>query len=70
VQGLREAIARSPARFAGDHIELRFSVGLWCGVPGSKDSTASLLAQADAALYQAKAAGRDTVRMVALDAAG
>lgn len=42
VQGLREAIARSPARFAGDHIELRFSVGLWCGVPGNKDSTASL----------------------------
>ncbi len=70
VQGLREAIARSPARFAGDHIELRFSVGLWCGVPGNKDSTASLLAQADAALYQAKAAGRDTVHMVALDAAG
>ena len=38
-------------------------------MPGNKDSTASLLAQADAALYQAKAAGRDTVHMVALDAA-
>ena len=65
LQGLREAIARSPARFAGDQIELRFSVGLWCGVPGAKDSTASVLAQADAALYQAKAAGRNTVHMAA-----
>jgi len=67
---LREAIARSPARFAGDQIELRFSVGLWCGVPGSRDSTASLLGQADAALYQAKAAGRNTVHMAALVEAG
>lgn len=70
LQGLREAIARSPARFAGDEIELRFSVGLWCGVPGAKDSTASLLAQADAALYQAKAAGRNTVHMAALGEVG
>jgi diguanylate cyclase (GGDEF)-like protein len=66
LQGLREAIANSPARFAGDEIELRFSVGLWCGVPGPRDSTSSLLAQADAALYQAKAAGRNTVHMAAL----
>ena len=66
VQGLREAIARSPACFAGDQIELRFSVGLWCGVPGPSDSTANLLAQADAALYQAKAAGRNTVHMAAV----
>ncbi|MNG79695.1 putative diguanylate cyclase AdrA [compost metagenome] len=66
LQALREAIARSPARFAGDQIELRFSVGLWCGVPGPGDSTASLLAQADAALYQAKAAGRNAVHMAAL----
>ncbi|WP_095064292.1 GGDEF domain-containing protein [Pseudomonas sp. Irchel s3f19] len=65
LQGLREAIARSPARFASDEIELRFSVGLWCSVPGANDNTASLLAQADAALYQAKAAGRNTVHMAA-----
>ncbi|WP_306580226.1 GGDEF domain-containing protein [Pseudomonas sp.] len=70
LQGLREAIARNPASFAGDQIELRFSVGLWCGVPGLKDSTASLLAQADAALYQAKAAGRNTVHMAAMAEAG
>jgi len=70
LQGLREAIARSPACFAGDQIELRFSVGLWCGVPGPNDSTANLLAQADAALYQAKAAGRNTVHMAALIQAG
>lgn len=70
LQGLREAIARNPASFAGDQIELRFSVGLWCGVPGLKDSTASLLAQADAALYQAKAAGRNTVHLAAMAEAG
>lgn len=70
LQGLREAIALSPAHFAGDQITLRFSVGLWCGVPGPHDTTASLLAQADAALYQAKAAGRNTVHMAALTAAG
>ncbi|HEN8713440.1 TPA: diguanylate cyclase [Pseudomonas putida] len=70
LQGLREAIALSPAHFAGDQITLCFSVGLWCGVPGPHDTTASLLAQADAALYQAKAAGRNTVHMVALTAAG
>jgi diguanylate cyclase (GGDEF)-like protein len=70
LHGLREAIARSPARFAGDQIELRFSVGLWCGVPNARDSTASLLAQADAALYQAKAAGRNTVQMAAWVEAG
>lgn len=69
LQGLREAVALSPAHFAGDQIMLRFSVGLWCGVPGPHDTTASLLAQADAALYQAKAAGRNTVYMAALTAA-
>ncbi|MDZ3992925.1 hypothetical protein PspTeo4_21456 [Pseudomonas sp. Teo4] len=70
LQGLREAIARSPANFAGAEIALRFSVGLWCGVPGLHDSTASLLAQADAALYQAKAGGRNAVHMAALLGAG
>ncbi|WDY59850.1 GGDEF domain-containing protein [Pseudomonas sp. PSKL.D1] len=66
LHGLREAIACSPAHFAGDEIALRFSVGLWCGVPSPQHNPTSLLAQADAALYQAKAAGRNTVQMAAL----
>ncbi|MBI6944289.1 GGDEF domain-containing protein [Pseudomonas putida] len=66
LQALREAVASTPAQFAGDTIALRFSVGLWCGVPAPHDSTASLLAQADAALYQAKAGGRNAVHMAAL----
>nr|WP_314871765.1 GGDEF domain-containing protein [uncultured Pseudomonas sp.] len=66
LQGLRQAIAQSPAQFADDTIELRFSVGLWCAVPGPSDSAATLLGQADAALYQAKADGRNTVHMAAV----
>ncbi|WEZ87058.1 diguanylate cyclase [Pseudomonas sp. NyZ480] len=66
LQSLRETIARSPACFAGDEIALRFSVGLWCGIPGPHDNTASLLAQADVALYQAKAGGRNAVHMAVL----
>ncbi len=70
VSELRQGLASQPARFAGKSIDLRFSVGLWCGVPGGDDTTASLLAQADAALYQAKASGRDAVHLVALDEVG
>lgn len=66
LQGLRQAIAQSPAQFADDTIELRFSVGLWCAVPGPDDSAAALLGRADAALYQAKADGRNTVHMAAV----
>ena len=70
VSELRRSLASQPARFAGKSIDLRFSVGLWCGVPGGSDTTASLLAQADAGLYQAKASGRDAVHLVALDDVG
>ncbi|PYB78736.1 hypothetical protein DMX11_07235 [Pseudomonas sp. LB-090624] len=45
-------------------------IGLGGGVRGTKDSAASLLVQADAALYQTKAAGPDTVHMAALVKAG
>ncbi|MBV4531095.1 GGDEF domain-containing protein [Pseudomonas sp. SWRI107] len=70
LQRMREAIAADPAHFAGREIGLRFSVGLWCAVPGPADTVASVLAQADAALYQAKAGGRNAVRLVALAGAG
>lgn len=65
LNGLREAMARNPARFAGLEIELCFSVGLWCGVPGEDDTPARLIAKADAALYLAKAGGRNAVRLAA-----
>lgn len=64
LQDLRETLAGTPARYSGQSIFLSFSVGLWCGVPSASDSPASLIAQADAALYQAKAGGRDKVQMV------
>ncbi|AIR91286.1 GGDEF domain-containing protein [Pseudomonas cremoricolorata] len=67
---LRRTLSGNPAQFAGQSIEVRFSVGLWCGVPQGADSTASLIAQADAALYQAKANGRNAVHLVALREAG
>ncbi len=37
------------------------SIGVVCAVPSARDAGAHLLAQADAALYQAKAAGRNQV---------
>ena len=63
INELRAAVAAQPACFGDLVLSYRFSSGLWCGVPGPGDSSDSLIAQADAALYEAKAAGRDSVRM-------
>lgn len=61
VDGLRAAVAGQPAQFAELVLPYRFSVGLWCGVPGAGDSSDRLIGHADTALYQAKAGGRDSV---------
>lgn len=60
---LRQSLAESPAQFGDLSIGLSFSAGIWCAVPGPEDSIASLIAQADAALYAAKAGGRNTLRL-------
>ncbi|WP_104912315.1 GGDEF domain-containing protein [Pseudomonas sp. LG1D9] len=58
---LRESVAESPARFGEASISLRISIGVCCVVPNEDDTTASLLARADAALYDAKGLGRNTL---------
>lgn len=70
LQRMGEAIAANPAHCAGREIGLRFSAGLWCAVSGPADTAASVVAQADAALYQAGAGGRNAMRLVALAGAG
>ncbi len=58
---LRASLADSPARFGEATIALRISIGVCCVVPNEADTTASLLARADAALYEAKGLGRNTL---------
>lgn len=60
---VRASLADSPARYGESLIELRISIGVCCIVPGEGDTTASLLARADAALYEAKGMGRNTLRV-------
>ncbi|MGY2233601.1 GGDEF domain-containing protein [Pseudomonas gingeri] len=60
---LRTSLAESPAHYAGSTIALRISMGVCCVVPDAGDTTATLLARADAALYEAKGSGRNTLRL-------
>lgn len=60
---LRASLAEAPAHYAQSSIVLHISIGVCCGVPEESDTTASLLARADAALYEAKGLGRNTLRM-------
>ncbi|GGU53583.1 hypothetical protein GCM10009504_07930 [Pseudomonas laurentiana] len=61
LDALRVSLAHTPAAVDGQSIPVRFSAGLWCGIPEAGDSTAKLIAKADVALYDAKASGRNTV---------
>lgn len=58
---LRASLAEAPAQYGELSIALRISIGVCCVVPTEEDTTASLLARADAALYEAKALGRNTL---------
>ena len=62
---LRLSLASAPAQYGGSGIALRISIGVCCDVPDERDTTASLLAKADAALYEAKGLGRDRLRFAA-----
>ena len=61
LEDLRAALATTPAHCADSDIALSFSAGLWCDVPDASDTPSALCAQADAALYRAKNAGRNTI---------
>ncbi|OCW25481.1 sensor domain-containing diguanylate cyclase [Pseudomonas aylmerensis] len=65
LDALRASVAESPARFGEAIISLRISIGVCCVVPDERDTTASLLARADAALYEAKGLGRNTLCLAA-----
>lgn len=60
---LRRSLAESPAQYGEVRILLRISIGACCVVPNESDTTASLLARADTALYEAKGLGRNTLRV-------
>ncbi|AZP72552.1 GGDEF domain-containing protein [Pseudomonas poae] len=62
---LRTSLAEAPAQYGESSIALHISIGVCCEVPGESDTSASLLARADAALYEAKGMGRDRVRFAA-----
>lgn len=59
---LRTSLAETPAQYGESSIPLRISIGACCVVPDEGGTTASLLARADAALYEAKGLGRNTLR--------
>ena len=63
---IRQAVSQSPVPFGakGDSVRVTASIGIACASPDAGDEDLktlgeSLLAQADVALYRAKAAGRD-----------
>jgi diguanylate cyclase (GGDEF)-like protein len=60
---LRSDVGTTPTEYENLKIAQHFSVGVWCGVPGTQETAAALLARADAALYQAKQSGRNTLRL-------
>lgn len=65
VEELRQAIADNHTQFGEHSIPQSFSAGVWIGVPSARDTANGLIAQADAALYECKAAGRNAARLAA-----
>jgi diguanylate cyclase (GGDEF)-like protein len=58
---VRHSLASSSVELPAGPCPVSTSIGVWQGVPGPDDSPARVIAAADAALYRAKAAGRDRV---------
>ena len=60
---VRERLTRTQVSTAAPDLRVRFSAGVACAVTG--ETTEQLMARADQALYQAKAAGRDRCQIAA-----
>ena len=65
LETFRREIAESAVALDGVQSRLTLSIGVWSGVPGTKDDSRRLLASADAALYRAKGGGRNQVVVAA-----
>lgn len=63
VDALRCSVMELSLRVEGKLIRLTFSAGIWCGVPRKDHTAEPFIALADVALYEAKAAGRNTIRL-------
>lgn len=61
LETFRREIEQSVIALDGVQSRLTLSIGVWSGVPGTKDDSARLLERADAALYRAKGGGRNQV---------
>ena len=59
LDAFRREIAHSVVAFETKQSSLTLSVGVWSGVPDAGDEPARLLGNVDAALYEAKASGRN-----------
>lgn len=63
IDGLRTQVVDHPTEVDGECIHHSFSAGIWSGIPGPNDSSTTLIAAADTALYEAKASGRNGLRV-------
>jgi diguanylate cyclase (GGDEF)-like protein/PAS domain S-box-containing protein len=64
LQSVRNTLSTQPLVTADALIQLSFSAGI-AAASGPRDTVDGILARADAALYEAKAAGRDRIRTAA-----
>jgi diguanylate cyclase (GGDEF)-like protein len=61
---LRQAVSDFPLDYQGQSIDISFSAGIYCAVPGPEDSADRLIDKADTLLYQAKEQGRNCTRLL------